>query len=244
MTHAQGRPCWVDIGTSDVPAAVAFYGALFGWTHEILGPEAGDYGQFRKDGRQVAGIGPATDETRGTSWALYFATDDVAATASAVEANGGKVVMAPMEVMDEGQMAVFADPSGAIFNVWKGGRHVGSEVFDVPGSLGWADLYTPDVATVKPFYANVFGMAYEDVNPGPEPYTMVSVGGQPVAGMFTPPGGDMPAYWLPYFRTDDTDAGIDRAVDMGGTELMRGDYPGGRLGIVADPQGATFGLLS
>jgi predicted enzyme related to lactoylglutathione lyase len=245
MTHALGRPVWVDIGTSDIPAAVAFYGELFGWTYEEFGPEGGGYGQFRKDGKQVAGIGPATDEARGSSWALYLATDDTAQTAAQVEANGGQVVMAPMEVMDQGSMAVFTDPAGAFFSVWQPGKHVGSELFGVPGSLGWADLYTPDVAAVKPFYTNVFGMSYEDVTMGTEPYTIFSVGGEQVGGFFTPPGGaDMPSYWLPYFHVGNVDSALDGAVARGATEMMRGDYPGGRLGILSDPQGATLGILT
>lgn len=245
MTHALGRPSWADIGTTDVPAAVAFYSELFGWTYESFGPEWGGYGQFRKDGKQVAGIGPATDESRGTSWALYLATDNAAKTAERVADNGGAVVMGPMDVMDQGAMAVFTDPAGAYFNVWQAGKHAGSELFNAAGSLGWADLYTPDVAAIKPFYTEVFGMSYEDTNMGPEPYTLVSVGGQQVAGIFSPPGAqDMPSYWMPYFHVENVDASLDQAVRRGGTEMMRGDYPGGRLGILTDPQGGTVGILT
>lgn len=245
MTHALGRPTWVDIGTTDIAAAVAFYGELFGWTYEDFGPEGGGYGQFRKDGKQVAGIGPATDQARGSSWALYLATDDAAQTAARVEANGGQVVMAPMEVMDQGTMAVFTDPAGAFFSVWQAGKHAGSELFNVAGSLGWADLYTPDVAAIKPFYASVFEVSYEDTNMGPEPYTIVSAGGQQIAGIFSPPGGDdTPSYWMPYFHVADVDASLDQAVGRGATEMVRGDYPGGRLGILTDPQGATVGILT
>jgi uncharacterized protein len=245
MKHPQGRPCWADIGTSDVAAAVAFYGELFGWTYVAFGSEGGGYGQFLQDGKQVAGIGPATDEARGTSWSLYLATDDVIATAGLVTANGGQIVEGPMDVMEEGSMAVFTDPAGAYFSAWQAGRHVGSELFNVPGSLGWADLYTPDVAAVKRFYASVFSMSYEDTAMASEPYTIVSVGGEQVAGLFTPPGAEgMPSYWMPYFKVVDVDASLDTAVRHGGTELMRSDYPGGRLGILSDPQGAAVGILT
>jgi uncharacterized protein len=245
MTQPLGRPIWVDIGTTDIPAAVAFYSALFGWTYEDFGPDAGGYGQFRKDGKQVAGIGKATDEARGTSWAVYLASDDVAATAAKVEANGGKVILAPMDVMGQGMIAVFTDPGGAYFSVWQAGSHVGSEILGEPGSLGWAELYTPDVTAVKPFYATVFGMDYEDTTMGAEPYTIVSVGGKQVAGFFTPPGpAGMPAYWMPYFQVEDTDASADKAVQRGATEMLRTDYPGGRLAILADAQGGTFGILT
>ena len=34
-SYVNGTPCWVDLGTPDVPAAVAFYKGLFGWEIEI-----------------------------------------------------------------------------------------------------------------------------------------------------------------------------------------------------------------
>jgi len=223
---------------------VRFYTELFGWDYEDFGPDSG-YGQFRKDGKQVAGIGAATDESRGPSWTVYLASPDVEQTARTVVEYGGQTVVAPMEIRDQGAMAVFADPSGAFFNVWQAGEHAGSELFNVPGSLGWADLFTPDVEAVKPFYNAVFGMRFEETNMGPEPYTLVSVGDEQIAGMFSPPGGEgMPAYWMPYFHVDDVDASMETAVRAGAKELMRSDYPGGRLGILSDPQGATFGILT
>ena len=56
-----GTPSWVDLGTTDVAGATAFYGSLFGWTVEDLGPDSGGYGlesneQLRlPTGRWIAG---------------------------------------------------------------------------------------------------------------------------------------------------------------------------------------------
>src|SRR5437868_11984092 len=38
-----GAPCWVDVSVDDVPKAIAFYQALFGWDVQAGGPEAGGY---------------------------------------------------------------------------------------------------------------------------------------------------------------------------------------------------------
>src|SRR5689334_10852300 len=104
-----GAPNWVDLGTTDIPAATEFYGRLFGWTFESSGPDAGGYGMLAKDGQLVAGLGPATDPERGTSWSVYFATADADATTARVEANGGKVIAGPMDVFDQGRLAVYQD---------------------------------------------------------------------------------------------------------------------------------------
>ena len=58
-------------------------------------------------------------------WATYVNTADAEAVASRVTANGGQVLAAPMDVLDAGRMAVFADPSGAVFSVWQPNRHPG-----------------------------------------------------------------------------------------------------------------------
>jgi predicted enzyme related to lactoylglutathione lyase len=48
-----------------------------------------------------------------------------------------------------------------------------------------------------------------------------------------------------YFAVDDVDASHRTAVDAGGTELLAPiDFPGGRMSIVNDPQGAAFGLMT
>ena len=50
-----GAPCWVDLMTSDVDGARAFYTRVFGWTAEDPNPEFGGYFSFLKDGVPVAG---------------------------------------------------------------------------------------------------------------------------------------------------------------------------------------------
>jgi predicted enzyme related to lactoylglutathione lyase len=46
-----GTPCWVDVTVDDVPKAIAFYQALFGWDIELGGPEVGGYSIAHQDGR-------------------------------------------------------------------------------------------------------------------------------------------------------------------------------------------------
>ena len=245
LTHQPGAPRWVDLGTTDIAGAVAFYGALFGWAHQDLGPEAGGYGFFTKDGRMAAGIGPATDAARGTSWAVYFGTENSAATAGRVEASGGKVIVPPDAVMDQGTLAVFTDPAGAFFSTWQPGSHDGVGIMREPGALSWVELYTPDPAGAKEFYGAVFAMSHEDRDMGGEVYSVISVAGQPVGGIFEPPGAaGMPAHWMPYFGVADTDASADRAIELGAVQMMRGDYSDGRLAILTDPQGGLFGILT
>ncbi|TMM39687.1 MAG: VOC family protein [Actinobacteria bacterium] len=243
--YAPGTPNWVDLGSTDVPGATGFYGSLFGWTVDDLGPEAGGYGIFRKNGRQVAGVGPATDPSRGTSWATYFATDDADDVASKVQANGGQVVMAPMDVMDQGRMAVCTDPTGVFFAVWQAGKHLGAELVNEPGCLTWNELTTTDMAAAKAFYPAVLGVTIRDVSMGEGmTYTLFEVDDRAVAGgMQVDPAG-MPTQWSVYFAVDDCDAVHAKAVELGATPVMGPeDAPPGRFAILTDPQGGIFSII-
>ncbi len=245
-THfAPGTPNWVDLGTTDVAAAGSFYGALFGWVVEDMGPDAGGYGIIRKDGRKVAGIGPATDPVRGTSWSVYFCTEDADATTKLVEDNGGTVVLAPMDVMDQGRTAVFQDPAGAFFSVWQPRQHRGAELVDASGAMSWIELMSNDVEAVKKFYAAVLGMTIRDVAMPGITYTLLSVDGVDVAGAMAigPEQGPAPSRWSIYFAVDDCDATADQAIELGGTELVRDDSPAGRLAFLTDPQGGMFCII-
>ncbi|MGE5827747.1 MAG: VOC family protein [Micromonosporaceae bacterium] len=243
-TFAPGTPSWVDLGTTDLAAAGAFYAALFGWTVDDLGPDAGGYGFLRKDGKMVAGIGPATDPGRGTSWSIYFATEDADAAAARVSANGGTVVMAPMDVMDQGRMAVLQDPAGAYFSVWQPGEHRGAELVNTAGGMCWVELMTTDVAAAKTFYDAVLGTSSRDVDLGDgNSYTLFEVSGASVAGAMGMGGDPSGPRWSVYFAVDDCDAVADAALKQGASEMARDDSPAGRLAFLVDPQGGQFCIL-
>ena len=76
ITYAPGRPNWVDLATADTSAASSFYGEVFGWATEELGPDAGGYSLLRLHGKQIGGIGPVADPLQPPSWSVYLATPD------------------------------------------------------------------------------------------------------------------------------------------------------------------------
>ena len=79
VPFAPGTPCWVDLFTTDVDGAAAFYGALFGWTRQDSGEEYGGYVNFSSDGHNVAGLTKKQDGTPMPNvWGTYFSVDDIA----------------------------------------------------------------------------------------------------------------------------------------------------------------------
>ena len=54
-----------------------------------------------------------------------------------------------------------------------------------------------------------------------------------------------PSAWAIYFGVDDTDAALERVVELGGTVTQPAqDTPYGRLAQAADPTGASFKLMA
>jgi uncharacterized protein len=246
--YAPGTPSWVDLGSPDVDASIAFYGGLFGWSASDPGPpEAGGYRFFEQDGKMVGGIGPLMMEGQPPAWLSYVTVADADATAAAARGAGGAILVEPMDVLDVGRMAVVADPAGAAFGIWQARRHTGAEIVNEPVSLTWNELSTRDTEAAKPFYSAIFGWEAETAAMGDMQYTTFQLGGKPIAGMAGMSAeipAAVPAHWLAYFAVADTDAVVQGARDGGGS-LMFGpvDAPPGRFAALADPHGAAFGVI-
>jgi predicted enzyme related to lactoylglutathione lyase len=52
-------------------------------------------------------------------WSLYFATDDVDASAAQLEKLGGKIYAPPMNLPGVGRFSVAADPQGAELTLFR-----------------------------------------------------------------------------------------------------------------------------
>jgi predicted enzyme related to lactoylglutathione lyase len=243
-----GEPNWVDLGTADLGDAIRFYTSLFGWEAEVSGEEYGGYTTFRLDGRATAGAGPLFGAGQPTAWSTYVATDDADEIAARVEAAGGKVLVAPFDVMFQGRMAAFLDPAGAPFSVWQAGTMRGADTFDVPGALTWNELITRDLEGSAAFYGAVFGwVARESLMNGME-YIVWEHEGRPIAGMQHMDGDewpdDLPPHWMLYFAVIDCDDSTAYAQSLGGRVVRPpADQPIGRYAVIDDPQGGTFAIL-
>lgn len=247
---APGFANWVDLGTSDLATATAFYAGLFGWEPQVSpDPRYGGYTIFTLDGETVAGAGPLFDPAQPVAWSSYFATDDADETARRVGAAGGKVLAAPFDVGDQGRMASFLDPAGAPFGVWEGRAMPGAELLDSPGALTWNELTTRDVDAAIAFYGAVFGWTGREQNLGDTPYVVWERDGHMVGGLMPMIGdiwpADLPAHWMVYFAVDDCDAAADRAAALGGVvSVPPTNIPMGRFAVLNDPQGAVFSVLA
>jgi uncharacterized protein len=246
-SYPPGTPCWVDLTTPDPAAAQAFYRSLFDWTVQDLGPDAGGYAMFQRQGANVAGVGPTQSAGQPAAWTSYVSVADAEATMARVDVEGGTIVMEPMAVMDAGTMALFTDPTGAFMGIWQPGQHRGADVANDPGTWCWNELNTRDLAKATRFYNRVFDWEPVASDAGGMPYTEWKLGRSTVAGMMAMPDtvpAEVPAHWLVYFAVDDTDATVTAAEGQGATIFVPPtDIPPGRFSVLGDPAGAAFAVI-
>jgi hypothetical protein len=247
-TYRPGMPSWVDLATTDVRAAQAFYGGLFGWDVVVGGHEAGGYCMFQKQARNVAGLARVMQDEQSPAWTTYVSVSDADATVAVIERAGGTIVMGVTDVLDAGRMALFADPTGAPCALWQPAAHIGAQLANEPGTVCWNELQTRDTALATAFYRDAFGWAADVHTDSAVPYTEWKLEGDSVGGMMDMPAEvppQIPPYWLVYFGVDDCDGAVGEAAALGGVTLVAPmDIVPGRLAVLSDPSGAVFAVIA
>ena len=250
--HPAGSFCWVELATSDQNAAKQFYSSIFGWTPNDSPMGPGEfYTIFRLQGRDAAAGYTLRPEQRAQhvppNWMLYITVDNVDASAAKVPQLGGKVIVAPFDVMEAGRMAVIQDPTGAYFSMWQAIKNTGIGIAQVHGTLCWADLSTPDPKRAGDFYSGLFGWQLSVGGNDTTGYLHIKngehfIGGVPPASQ-RPPGA--PPHWMIYFQVDDVDVTANKASGLG-AKLCPAPLSlegVGRFAVISDPQGAAFAIF-
>ncbi|MBG0740730.1 VOC family protein [Paeniglutamicibacter antarcticus] len=244
---APGDPCWIDLMTSDPEKSRQFYAGLFGWTFETGDEETyGGYVTAFVEGAPVAGM-MKNDPTSGNpdAWSTYLRVEDIGASAEAVTAAGGQVIMPPMEVPGQGHMAMFTDAGGAVVGAWQFGGHTGFQLKGEPGAPVWHELHTREYARSVKFYQDAFSWDTSVMSDSEDfRYTTLGSGDSSRAGImdasFYLPDG-VPSNWQIYLGVADADAVVETALSLGAQVIHPAeDSPFGRMATLADPTGAVF----
>ena len=240
--YAPGTFCWVDLSTSDVAGARAFYGELFGWEFEDSElPGGGVYTMCHVEGDEVAAI-MRQDEHPG-HWNNYVAVASADETTANAKKLGANVFEEPFDVGEAGRTAVLADPDGAVLCIWEPKRHAGAGRVNDPGCLTWNDLQTSDPSPAADFYAALLGWEMEPMEEdGKLVYVTIKNNGSSNGGIMPTNSGEDP-HWIAYFTVASNEDAMAKARKLGG-EVLAGplDIGAGRISFLRDPQGAAFAI--
>ena len=115
-TIGNGKICYLEIPTADIPRSVEFYENTFGWKTRKRGDGATafDDGVGEVSGAWVTGRPPSTS----AGLLLYVMVDDISKTVDAVTKNGGRIVQ-KLGVDAPEKTARFADPDGNVLGLYE-----------------------------------------------------------------------------------------------------------------------------
>jgi predicted enzyme related to lactoylglutathione lyase len=122
-------------------------------------------------------------------------------------------------------------------------------LIDQLGCFVWYELLTTDMPAAAAFYGQVVGWTVKDASTPELAYTLLAAGDAPVVGLMELPEeglrlGATPR-WVGYVAVDDMDTSATEIRRLGGAILVSPtDSNIGRISVVADPQGATFALVT
>jgi predicted enzyme related to lactoylglutathione lyase len=178
-------------------------------------------------------------------WLPYISVKSADAIVKKAKAAGGKICMGPMDVMDQGRMAMIQDPTGASFAVWEARKHPGAGLDGTPGTVCWHDLSTPKTGAAGKFYTKVFGWTLSGEKYDGNTYHLFKLGKDGVGGMWPGPMKKLPTSWVTYFQVANCAKTVAEVKRLGGHVLMGATLVPKmcRFAILTDPQRAAFGVL-
>ncbi len=247
---------WYELMSKDVPAALAFYREVFGWTTRDSGLPGAGYTQIFVGEQAIGGALALTDEMCAAgaqpTWLGYVSVPDLAAKTEELVAAGGKVLRPMVEIPGVIRFTMVADPHGAVFVMFRGlieGKDMSAPPPGTAGGVDWHELHAGDGQAAWAFYSKLFGWQKGElaVDMGAlGTYQTWTAGGQPVGGMMTKMAETPAPFWLYYVHVADLDAALERVRKHGG-KVVHGPMPvpgGSTIANCLDPQGVIFAMVA
>ena len=109
----------VELNTTDVDKAKAFYGKLFEWTLEDVPMEGMAYTMIKVGKGTGGGIMKHPVPGAPSAWLAYVEVDDIAAATQKARSLGATIMRDVTEVPGAGWLSILIDPTGAALGLWK-----------------------------------------------------------------------------------------------------------------------------
>lgn len=249
-----GDFCWVELCADTLDTIDSFYRPLFNWTREEMPlPDGGNYVMLQVQGHPIAGAFQLTDQLKKEGampcWNAYVLVDNADQSALKAKELGGMPLKEPFDVMENGRMAVIADPANAVFSLWQAKNEMPPPPsFSQHGMFCWAELLTNDVKQAGQYYHALFGWEAKEKEMMPDHfYTSFVNQGKPIAGMMAMPAdlAGTPPNWGIYFSVTDLSHTMKQAVELGGEPLYEPmTIPTvGQFVAIKDPAGIVFSII-
>ena len=248
--HLPGKFVWADLFSNDTEKSRMFYEQVFGWAWKAIRQPPESYGIFYLQETPVAGLAYREAPDGGDSygrWVHYISVAHVGTTEDAVQQRGGRSLLQSRSFSERGDFAILSDLESAPFGVMHSSSGDPGDYRAAFNEWIWHELFTRDPEKAIRFYSELFGYEPETDTRHPEimQHLLRSQGYLRAGVGSLSPKTEAAPTWLGYIRVDDIKAATTRARDHGGSVLLapKTEIADGGLAIIADPTGATIGLL-
>jgi predicted enzyme related to lactoylglutathione lyase len=109
----------VELMSTDVGKAKAFYGKLFDWKLEDMPVGDMTYTMIRVGEGTGGGMMKNPIPGGPSLWIAYVLVDDLKAATSKAKSLGATVMKDATEVMGAGSFSIITDPTGAMLGLWQ-----------------------------------------------------------------------------------------------------------------------------
>ena len=109
----------VELNTTDVGKAKAFYGKLLDWKLEDVPMGPMTYTMIGVGEGTGGGITQTQAPGAPSAWLAYVLVDDIKASTAKAKSLGAHVMQDVTEVADMGWLSIITDPTGAMVGLWQ-----------------------------------------------------------------------------------------------------------------------------
>jgi predicted enzyme related to lactoylglutathione lyase len=243
MTYHPGKFVWFELETTDIAAAQAFFGEVFGWKTRAQQAGQTAYEMIEVAGQVIGGYRKLRTRS-DPHWASFISVPDLDEAIARAKGAGSRHIGEVLDTPGLGSIVEIIDTVGAKVHLVTRTGGDEPERTPPPGAFMWTELVTrlPDRAV--DFYRTVFGYEVKPMEMATGgTYYVLETRATGRAGVLHK---DASPQWLPYVSVNDCDRALERAVRMGAREMMPPtDIPKiGRYAVFADPQGADLAIMT
>jgi hypothetical protein len=109
----------VELNTTDLPKAKAFYSQLFDWKLDDMPMPGGTYTLINVGTGTGGGMMTHPMPGAPSTWLAYVQVDDIQAATKKAKALGADIKVDVTEIPNVGSFSIFTDPTGATLALWK-----------------------------------------------------------------------------------------------------------------------------
>ncbi|MEP5568973.1 MAG: VOC family protein [Halioglobus sp.] len=251
-----GKFIWHELITDTPEKTKRFYNELFGWEFEPLDDKRINYSLIRHNGEAIGGLidqNQLPNEADISQWVALLAVSDIEQATQQLADSGGTVFTPPTSLGSRGQIAVVADPQGALFSFLQTNDGDPADTEELPsyGSFFWHELWTSEIDSAVNFYSQFAPYQMEAIamesEQGPIDYVVMNAQDRKRGAIRENPFEGLPPIWVNYLRIADNaelESILSKVEALGGEILVPAVVRagGGAVAVIAGPSGAGIAL--